>query len=93
MRFSYTISHVPGKQLYTMDALSRAPVLEIHFARHGILETLVSDNGPQYASQEKEDFAHEYNFVHATSSPYYQQSKGLAERMVKNIEVSHWEII
>ena len=26
MRFSYTICHVPGKQLYTVDTLSRAPV-------------------------------------------------------------------
>ena len=25
--------------------------------------TLVSDNGPQYTSQEMEDFAREYNFV------------------------------
>ena len=26
MRFDYTISHVPGKHLYTPDILSRAPV-------------------------------------------------------------------
>ena len=23
--------------------------LEVHFARYGILETVISDNGPQYA--------------------------------------------
>ena len=26
MRFDYTISHLPGKELYTADMLSRAPV-------------------------------------------------------------------
>ena len=26
MQFNYTISHVPGKLLYTADTLSRAPV-------------------------------------------------------------------
>ena len=26
MQFNYTISHVPGKMLYTVDTLSHAPV-------------------------------------------------------------------
>ena len=26
MQFNYTVSHVPGKLLYTADTLSRAPV-------------------------------------------------------------------
>jgi len=29
MRFSFTISHVPGKDLNTADTLSRAPVSEV----------------------------------------------------------------
>ena len=29
MRFSYNIRHVPGKELYTADTLSRAPVAEV----------------------------------------------------------------
>lgn len=28
MRFQYAISHIPGKELITADALSRAPVSE-----------------------------------------------------------------
>ena len=33
-RFDYTISHVPGKLLYTADALSRAPVTVTNDSQH-----------------------------------------------------------
>ncbi len=52
------------------------------FARHDIPELVVSDNGPQYTSQEFEEFEKAWNFQHQTSSPAYPQSNGLAERSV-----------
>ena len=45
--------------------------------------TLVTDNGPQYVSQEMNQFSATYGFNHITSSPYYAQSNSLAERTVK----------
>ena len=56
------------------------------FSRHGIPETLVSDNGPQYSSREFTAFAKSYDFCHITSSPYFAQSNGQAERTVKTMK-------
>lgn len=59
---------------------------KIGFGRHGIPETLVIDNGPQYRSYEFTVFAKAYGITHKTSSPHYPQSNGLAERMFKTIK-------
>ena len=52
------------------------------FARHGLPEVLCSDNGPQYASMEMAEFLSFNNIQHATSSPHFSQSNGMAERFV-----------
>ena len=56
------------------------------FARHGIPDTLRSDNGPQYASETFAKFADEYGFTHITSSPKYSQSNGEAEKAVQTVK-------
>jgi len=56
------------------------------FSHHGIPETIISDNGPQYSSQKFADFASLYNFCHVTSSPHYPQSNGQAERAVQIVK-------
>ena len=53
------------------------------FARHGIPEVVRSDNGPQYDSAEFTKFAKDWEFKHVTSSPFYAQSNGEAERAVQ----------
>lgn len=56
------------------------------FARQGIPEEVVSDNGPQYSSEKFAEFARKWEFKHTTSSPTYPQSNGLAERMVQTLK-------
>ena len=54
-----------------------------HFARYGIPDKVISDNGPQFRSQEYATFAKTWHFIHITSSPYHSQSNGKAEAAVK----------
>uniref|UniRef100_A0A8C9UY15 Gypsy retrotransposon integrase-like protein 1 n=1 Tax=Scleropages formosus TaxID=113540 RepID=A0A8C9UY15_SCLFO len=60
--------------------------LKSMFARHGIPDIVISDNGPQYASLEFKCFAESWEFEHKTSSPGYAQSNGQAERAVQAIK-------
>ena len=70
-------------------AATTSPDVILHlrsiFARHVIPETVVSDNGPQYASYKVARFASEEGFIHVTSSPCYPQSNGKAERTVQTV--------
>ena len=56
--------------------------LKSFFSRHGLPQTVVSDNGPQYSSAIFKTFAKQYGFTHNTSSPQFPQANGAAERAV-----------
>ena len=50
------------------------------FARFGLPSTLVSDNGPQFASEEMKTFLGQLGIEHIKSSPPYPRSNGMVER-------------
>ena len=56
------------------------------FARHGIPDIVISDNGPQFKSTEFMKFSSSYGFKHQTSSPRYSQANGEIERSVKTVK-------
>jgi hypothetical protein len=53
------------------------------FARHGLPQVLITDNGPQFSAREFKEFMEFCGTQHVTSSPHFPQSNGEAERAVQ----------
>ena len=70
-------------QLRSIDVVE---ALKAIFARHGIPETVVSDNSPHNASVKLTRFAVEYSFIHITSSPHFPQRNGHAKWCVQTVK-------
>ena len=64
-------------------SLSVINKLKSHFARYGIPQMIMSDNGRQFVSSEFDIFCKEWGIEHRTSSPYHSRSNGMAESAVK----------
>ena len=56
------------------------------FARNGIPNQLVSDNGQQFVSEEFKQFLANNGVRHIRSSPYHTASNGAAERMFQTMK-------
>ena len=82
----YFLRYIEVVKLSSTMTKSVVAVMKPVFARHGIPDMIVSDNGPQYSSQEFQEFTEDYGFQHVTSSPYHPQGNGEAERAVKTVK-------
>ena len=60
--------------------------MKSQYAKYGILDEVIIDNGPQYSSLAFKEFSSNCGFVHTTSSPKYPQANGGAEQAVQTIE-------
>ena len=59
------------------------------FSRFGVPDSLVTDNGPCFASSEFAKFVDQWNFQLITPSPRYPQSNGKAENAVRTLKRLH----
>ena len=55
------------------------------FAQHGLPELLVSDNAPNFTSEEFEIFMRKNGVILITSAPFHPASNGLAEGAVQTV--------
>jgi transposase InsO family protein len=58
-------------------------VLKASFCRTGIPDQIWTDEGLRFMSKSFQEFAHQWDFDHSTSSPRYPRSNGKAEATVK----------
>ena len=82
----YYSNFVEVNQLSTTMSAQIIEHCKSQFTRHGIPDVLISDNGPQFTSEEFYRFSIQYQFKHHTSSPHYPQSNGKAEKAVQTIK-------
>ncbi|XP_019531013.3 uncharacterized protein K02A2.6-like [Aedes albopictus] len=77
--YSKWLEIIPTRSTTTTATVS---ILKDIFARFGFPATLVSDNGPQFASASFQAFYTENGIDHLTIAPFHPQSNGQAERFV-----------
>ena len=78
--YSRYLEIAPMKTTTSQNVIQEMKTL---FARWGIPEILVTDNGTQFTSCEFKQFAKNWDFKSITSSPHFPQSNGAAERAVR----------
>ena len=69
-----------------MSLTKTIQILRSLFARYGIPEQLVFDNGPQFVSEEFGTFMKQNGVKHIKCSPYHPSSNGQAERFVRTFK-------
>ena len=85
-----TVDYYSGFLTYEtlVDETTKAvtAVLNNKFRKFGLVEKIISDNGPCFRSDDFRRFCDQLDIGHVTSSPHHHQSNGRAERAIATIE-------
>nr|XP_014350933.1 PREDICTED: uncharacterized protein K02A2.6-like [Latimeria chalumnae] len=82
----YFSRYIEVAKMSIMSADVVIQTLKNIFRRHGILQFVVSDDGPQFAAASFKEFAKDFGFTHNSSSPRYPQAKGEAEHAIATLK-------
>ena len=72
----------------TTTASKTVDVLRQIFGRFGVPKQIVSDNGPQFTSEQFQAFVRNNGIQHKTSVPWHPATNGLAERFVQSFKLA-----
>ena len=81
--YSKWLEVFPMKQTKSLDTIE---ILRSLFARYGLPLQLVTDNGPQFISEEFKTFLKLNQVKHTLCPPYHPASNGLAEKYVQTFK-------
>lgn len=73
-------------KLENLSSKTTVNCLKELLSKYGLIDEMITDNGPQFSSADFKDFSSEFEFKHVTSSPHYAQSNGQAERTVQTVK-------
>lgn len=79
-------AHSKWPEMTTTSSEKTIEVLRRLFSRYGLPEQLVSDNGPQFTSDEFTRFTRSNGIKHIRTTPYHPSSNGLAEWFVQTFK-------
>ena len=79
---------IEAVQMHSTTTSATVNVLRRFMASFGVIEELVSDNGPQFTSKEFAMFCRQNGIRHTLVAPYHGASNGAAERAVGVVKTS-----
>ena len=79
-------SHSKWIEAFCTPNATTTTVIEVTFARFGLPDTIVSDNGPCFVSEEFKQYLQQNGIKQITSAPYHPATNGLAERAIQVVK-------
>ena len=82
----YFSRYIVVERLHNTESRTVCQLMEKLFCQFGVPNSIVSDNGPQFCSENFIQLMKKWDVIHQTSSPRYPQSNGEAERAVRTVK-------
>ena len=82
----YFLGYILMDDLQAEAAESVILSLNHNFRRFGLTESIITDNGPCFRSQQFHNFCQSLEIKHITSSPYYHEGNGHVERAIQTLK-------
>ena len=89
MLFLVVDAHSKWPEVHILTSTTAARTIQVLreiFARYGVPKQLVSDNGPQFTSQDFAEFMGRNGIKHTRTAPYHPASNGAVERLVQSVK-------